>query len=113
MNEHTPTDGAGLDPLPGGTIDPAALNEDLAPGSPAALMRGCRCSVLANALYRVGAEQGPLIDPACGLHQLPGPDRVPPQHPVGEPDPARVDDGGCSAAGAGPPHGADTTTPAP
>src|SRR3954466_15800524 len=102
MNEHTPTDCAGPRPTPGGTIDAAAVNEDLAPGPPAALMRGCRCSVLANAFYRVGAEQCPLVDPACGLHQLPRPDRVPPRHRVGEPDPARADDGGCRGAGTGP-----------
>jgi hypothetical protein len=113
MNEHTPTDCAGPGPTPGGTIDAAAINEDLAPGSPAALMRGCRCSVLANAFYRVGAEQGPLVDPACGLHQRPGPDPVPPSTARAEPDPARAEGGWRHGAGTGPPDGGDTTTPAP
>ncbi|WP_433781678.1 hypothetical protein ACQPX6_17970 [Actinomycetospora sp. CA-101289] len=45
----------------------------LAPGSPAAVDAGCRCSVLANAAYRCGAAAEPLLDPACPLDHGVGP----------------------------------------
>ncbi|MGE3286201.1 MAG: hypothetical protein AB7J32_08870 [Pseudonocardia sp.] len=40
----------------------------LAPGGPRAVARGCLCSVLANAAYRAGAADEPLVDPRCPLH---------------------------------------------
>lgn len=43
----------------------------LLPGSPQAEARGCCCSRLANASYRIGATSTPLLDPACALHWLP------------------------------------------
>lgn len=43
------------------------------PGSPAALARGCLCSVLANASYRVGQALTPVIDPRCPVHGADGP----------------------------------------
>lgn len=43
-----------------------------APGSPAAVGLGCRCSVLANAAFRTGAAERPLVDPACAMHREAG-----------------------------------------
>lgn len=40
----------------------------LMPGAPGAVSQGCRCSVLANASYRVGAAPEPLLEPDCELH---------------------------------------------
>jgi hypothetical protein len=42
------------------------------PGSQAAIKRGCTCSVLANAAYRTGAADTPLIDPDCPVHAARG-----------------------------------------
>jgi hypothetical protein len=41
---------------------------DPLPGAQAAVQRGCVCSVLANAAYRTGASDVPLVDPECPLH---------------------------------------------
>jgi hypothetical protein len=74
MNMLNPVNSEGLEPPSAASSDGAAprpSQEYLAPGSPAALTYGCRCSVLANAFYLVGAEQSPLVDLGCGLHQLP------------------------------------------
>lgn len=48
----------------------------VAPGSPDAVAEGCCCSVLANAAYRCGGFEKPVIDPHCpvdhgGLSQEP------------------------------------------
>lgn len=55
---------------------PAATDRwpaDALPGSQAAVQRGCLCSVLANAAYRTGASDLPLIEADCPLHaQQPG-----------------------------------------
>jgi hypothetical protein len=60
------------DPPPcASATDPAPA--PLAPGSPAAVEAGCRCSVLANAAYRCGAAPEPLLDPACPLDHGVGP----------------------------------------
>ena len=41
----------------------------MAPGGRAALARGCTCSVLANAAFRVGVSYESLdIDPDCPIH---------------------------------------------
>ena len=63
---------------PGGA---AALNDraqadrdgSLAPGSPQAAAHGCRCPMLANAPFRVGAEPDPVLAPDCDLHPLSAP----------------------------------------
>lgn len=52
-----------------GTPASTAPEDALAPGGPGALGRGCECSILANAGYRIGADPTPLIDPNCPLHQ--------------------------------------------
>jgi hypothetical protein len=44
----------------------------LAPGGPRAVARGCLCSILANAAYRAGAAEEPLVDPRCPLHSTDG-----------------------------------------
>jgi hypothetical protein len=44
---------------------PGHSEDPVLPGSPAAVDAGCRCSVLANAAFRCGASQEPLIDPTC------------------------------------------------
>ncbi len=51
--------------------DSASIDQDrlLLPGSPQAAARGCRCPILANAFYRVGAEPAALI-PEQASHSL-------------------------------------------
>ena len=54
-----------------------------APGAPDAATQGCRCSVLANAAYRDGAAEEPLIDPPCEIHTAPASTgREPARHPA-------------------------------
>lgn len=48
--------------------DEIPLSND--PGSPAAINRGCCCSVLANAAFRTRTDESPLFDPACPVHGL-------------------------------------------
>lgn len=59
------------DPVAGGpetpVHDPAHALDS--PGGPVAVARGCRCSTLANAAYRAGAQNHPLVDPECPLHR--------------------------------------------
>ena len=45
------------------------------PGGQSALTHGCLCSVLANAAYRTGGAEEPLIAPDCPVHHsaAPGP----------------------------------------
>lgn len=50
-----------------GTPDPDP-DRHMAPGGPRAVARGCLCSILANAAYRAGAADEPLVDPRCPLH---------------------------------------------
>jgi hypothetical protein len=45
-----------------------APGRDMAPGGPRAMAHGCLCSVLANAAYRSGADEAPIVDPRCPLH---------------------------------------------
>lgn len=40
------------------------------PGGPDAVVQGCKCSVLANAAYRAGEAEEPLIDPICEVHAV-------------------------------------------
>ncbi|MBP2371795.1 hypothetical protein [Pseudonocardia parietis] len=40
------------------------------PGGPDAVAQGCKCSILANADYRAGAAEQPLIDPICAVHAV-------------------------------------------
>lgn len=58
-----------MDPSPTDPKSRTVTDLDALPGSPAAVASGCRCSVLANASYRVGATSAPLPDPACDLHR--------------------------------------------
>lgn len=44
-------------------VEPATL-----PGSAEAFARGCCCSTMANAAYRAGVDESPLLEPACPLH---------------------------------------------
>lgn len=57
-----------MDPSTPDPRTPAVDDMDALPGSPRAAARGCRCAVLANASYRVGATTTPLLDPECELH---------------------------------------------
>jgi hypothetical protein len=47
---------------------PAELDMRGAPGGSRALAEGCLCSVLANAGYRAGEVELPLVDPRCAMH---------------------------------------------
>jgi len=58
------TDGA-HDHRAASRLDPS---DDLAPGGPRAIARGCLCSVLANAAFRAGQADNPCVDPRCRLH---------------------------------------------
>lgn len=46
-----------------------AVSDELAPGSPPALKRGCRCSVLLN--RPTAPPEQHLVAPDCPLHTLP------------------------------------------
>ncbi len=70
MNGRTQRVGGPGDTHAEPTGDPGHDVDGLAPGSPAAIDRGCHCSVLANASYRIGTEPFPLADPDCTLHHL-------------------------------------------
>jgi hypothetical protein len=116
MNMLNPINSDGLEQPSGATTDGAGSNtsgEYLAPGSPAALTYGCRCSVLANAFYLVGAEESPLVDLGCGLHLLPVPDRVSLQRRTGEPDPDYADHIERGDTGSCPPQAGRTAPSAP
>ena len=52
---------------PAPTAQDAPSSGVAAPGSAEAVAAGCSCSVLANAAYRIGVDNAPLLDPACPL----------------------------------------------
>ncbi|ANY08016.1 hypothetical protein [Pseudonocardia sp. HH130630-07] len=82
MTGHRPPENAWFDDADrAGRPDPVPGDGPL-PGSAAAVGIGCRCSVLGNAAYRVGAAETPLHDPACPVHHAPG-DAPPPRRPDG------------------------------
>jgi len=62
MSTAPRTDSAPREPS---SAEPEHAQDPVLPGSPAAVEAGCRCSVLANAAFRCGASQEPLIDPTC------------------------------------------------
>lgn len=64
MTEHSSTPDA---EQTAAEADPAP-DMRMAPGGPRALAQGCVCSVLANAGYRAGVAEHPLVDPRCAMH---------------------------------------------
>lgn len=57
------------DPEPDASERPDSPTAGIAaPGGPDARVRGCVCSVLANAAHRVDTERQAVIDPTCPVH---------------------------------------------